>query len=111
MKWSCGKLSIHMVIDWSIFKNSQITLFRCFIFTPKQVWDYLRQVLVFTVNHTPAGGKGRKNLQVGSAASFLVDLRIAEGRYEKRTADNHRIAYRGIFFCLFPNTRAARLLC
>jgi len=48
MKSSRRELSINMVIDGFILKNSQITLFplpSC----SKQVWDYLKQELFFTV--------------------------------------------------------------
>jgi len=41
---------IDMAVDRFIFKNNQITLFPCFNFILKSgVWDYLKQVLVFTV--------------------------------------------------------------
>jgi len=35
MKRSRRECSVHMVIDWFIFKNNQITLFTYFIFIPK----------------------------------------------------------------------------
>ena len=40
---------LDVIVDRVVFKNKPLMLSPCFTFTPKQVWDYLKQGLVFTV--------------------------------------------------------------
>jgi len=54
MESSWRDLFIDMVVDRFILKNNHITLYFCSTFIPKQVWDYLKQGIVFTVWRIPS---------------------------------------------------------
>ena len=49
MESSRRLLFVDVVVDTIVSKKNQIALSPCFTFIPKQVWDYLKQGLVFNV--------------------------------------------------------------
>jgi len=64
MQSSRRSLFIDMVVDSLIFKNNQITPY--FTLIPKQVWDYLKQGLVFAYCRT--------RLDEGATRGKFLDL-------------------------------------